>query len=383
MNFQLTEEQNMLREMVREFAENEIRPQARILEESRTFPEELLKKMADLGILGMTVPSEYEGYQVDTLSVALAIEEISRALPSLAVILSVHASLFCYSINKFGTEFQKKRYLPAAARGDIIGAFSLTEPEAGSDAANLKSVARKKGDRYVLNGTKAWVTSGKTAGAVIIFTQTETVKDKKISAFIVDKDSPGFQVSKIEDKMGLNSSLTAEITLEDCEVPEENRLGQEGEGLHIALHGLDLSRIGIAAQSVGLAQRSLEEAVEYARQRKAFGKNISQFQAVQFMLADIAVLAEAARLLTHRAACLFDKGLPFAQESAMAKLFASEAANKIAYKALQVHGGYGYSKEFFIEQLYRDARVLPIYEGTSEIQRVIISRHLLKKGPSQ
>ncbi|MFO7866104.1 MAG: acyl-CoA dehydrogenase family protein [Candidatus Aminicenantes bacterium] len=383
MNFQLTEEQNMLREMVREFAENEIRPQARILEESRTFPEELLKKMADLGILGMTVPSEYEGYQVDTLSVALALEEISRALPSLAVILSVHTSLFCYSINNFGTEFQKKRYLPAAARGDIIGAFSLTEPEAGSDAANLKSVARKKGDRYVLNGTKAWVTSGKTAGAVIIFTQTETVKDKKISAFIVDKDSSGFQVSKIEDKMGLNSSLTAEITLEDCEVPEENRLGQEGEGLHIALHGLDLSRIGIAAQSVGLAQRSLEEAVEYARQRKAFGKNISQFQAVQFMLADIAVLAEAARLLTHRAACRFDKGLPYAQESAMAKLFASEAANKIAYKALQVHGGYGYSKEFFIEQLYRDARVLPIYEGTSEIQRVIISRHLLNEGPSQ
>jgi alkylation response protein AidB-like acyl-CoA dehydrogenase len=381
MDFQLSEEQRMLQEMVREFAENEIQPHARMLEESRTYPAELLQKMADLGILGMSVPEEYGGFEVDTPSKALAIEEISRALPSLAVILSVHTTLFCYSIRKFGTENQKKTYLPAAAKGEIIGAFSLTEPEAGSDAANLKSVARKKGDHYILNGTKAWVTSGKSAGAVIIFTQTEGDSDKKISAFIVDKDSPGFKVAKIEDKMGLHSSLTAEIILEDCEVPAGNRLGNEGDGLHIALNGLDLSRIGIAAQSVGLAQRALEEGMRYSRQRKAFGKNISQFQAIQFMLADIATTTEAARLLTLRAASLFDQGLPFAKESAMAKLFASETANQAAYKALQIHGGYGYSKEFFIEQLYRDARVLTIYEGTSEIQKYVISRHLIKNGP--
>lgn len=381
MDFQLTEEQRMLQEMVREFADNEIRPQARSLEENQTYPSALLKKLSQLGILGMSVPEEYQGFEVDTPSKVLAIEEISRAMPSLAVILSVHTTLFCYAINKFGTDYQKKTYLPPAAKGDIIGAFSLTEPEAGSDAANLKSSAKKKGDRYILSGTKAWVTSGKNAKAVIIFTQTERNTDKNISAFIVDHDSPGFHVSKIEDKMGLHSSLTAEITLEDCEVPAENLLGKEGDGLRIALHGLDLSRIGIAAQSVGLAQRSLEEGLRYSNQRKAFGKNISQFQAIQFMLADIATATEAARLLTLRAASLFDKGRPFAKESAMAKLFASETANQAAYKALQIHGGYGYSKEFFVEQLYRDARVLTIYEGTSEIQKYVISRHLIKNGP--
>jgi acyl-CoA dehydrogenase len=381
MDFQLSEEQQMLREMVREFAENEIKPQAKYLEENRVFPDELLKKLADLGILGMSIPEEYEGFQVDTSSKALAIEEISRALPSLAVIISVHTTLFCYALHTFGTEYQKKKYLPAAAKGDLIGAFSLTEPEAGSDAANLKSIARKQGNDYILNGTKAWVTSGNNAGAVIVFTQTGRISDKNISAFIIDKDTPGFEVTKIEDKMGLHSSLTAEITMENCKIPAENRLGEEGAGLHIALHGLDLSRIGIAAQSVGLAQRALEEAVEYARQRQAFGKSISQFQAVQFMLADIAVSTEAARLLTLRAADMFDRGFPFAKESAMAKLFASEAANQAAYKSLQIHGGYGYSNEFFIEQIYRDARVLPIYEGTSEIQKHVISRHLIKNGP--
>jgi hypothetical protein len=380
MDFQLTEEQRMLQEMVREFADNEIRPQARTLEENQTYPSALLKKLSQLGILGMSVPEEYQGFEVDTPSKVLAIEEISRAMPSLAVILSVHTTLFCYAINKFGTDYQKKTYLPPAAKGDIIGAFSLTEPEAGSDASNLKSSAEKKNDRYILNGTKAWVTSGKNARAVIIFTQTKRNGDKNISAFIVDQDSPGFHVSKIEDKMGLHASLTAEITLQDCEVPAENLLGKEGDGLHIALHGLDLSRIGIAAQSVGLAQRSLEEGLRYSNQRKAFGKNISQFQAIQFMLADIATATEAARLLTLRAASLFDQGRPFAKESAMAKLFASETANQAAYKALQIHGGYGYSKEFFIEQLYRDARVLTIYEGTSEIQKHVISRHLIKNG---
>lgn len=381
MDFQLTEEQRMLQEMVRDFADNEIRPQARTLEENQTYPSDLLKKLSQLGILGMSVPEEYQGFEVDTPSKVLAIEEISRAMPSLAVILSVHTTLFCYAVNKFGTDYQKRTYLPPAAKGDIIGAFSLTEPEAGSDAANLKSSAKKKGDRYILNGTKAWVTSGKNAQAVIIFTQTESNGDKNISAFIVDQDSPGFHVSKIEDKMGLHASLTAEITLEDCEVPADKLLGKEGDGLHIALHGLDLSRIGIAAQSVGLAQRSLEEGLKYSNQRKAFGKNISQFQAIQFMLADIATATEAARLLTLRAASLFDQGHPFAKESAMAKLFASESANQAAYKALQIHGGYGYSKEFFIEQLYRDARVLTIYEGTSEIQKHVISRHLIKNGP--
>jgi hypothetical protein len=379
MNFKLNEEQSMLKEMVNHFAENEIRPVAKDLEKNRVFPSELIEKMADLGLMGMSVPQEYQGIKTDSLSVILVIEEISRVMPSLGVIFSVHSSLFCYSISKFGTEEQKRKYLPQAAKGKVLGAFSLSEPEAGSDALALKTTFVKKGDSYVLNGIKSWVTSGKNADAYILFAKPKSESGKsKLSAFIVDKDSPGLKVTKIEDKMGLHSSMTAEISLEDCKVPAKNILGAEGLGTKIAFHCLDYSRIGIAAQSVGIAQSCFDEAVKYSNQRQAFGQNLSSFQAIQFKIADMATHIDASRLLTYRAAKLFDQGKQLTKEAAMAKLFASESANKIAYESLQIHGGYGYSKEFFIEQLYRDARVLSIYEGTSEIQRIVISRDILR-----
>lgn len=380
MDFELTEDQKLLREMIRDFAQNEIIPSAKFLEDQHVFPQELLQKLAGLGILGMSVPSEYGGIKTDNLSQILVLEEISRALPALGVILSVHCANFCYAILKFGTSEQKEKYLPRAARGEILGAFCLTEPGAGSDATNLKTKAEKKDGVYILNGTKAWASNGQAAGAYIIFAaQQDASSKKKLSAFIVDRDAPGLLIGKIEQKMGLHSSLTAEIVLEDCPVPTENLLGEEGKGASVAFHCLDVSRIGIAAQAVGISQRALEEAVSYAKQREAFGQKIADFQAIQFMIAEMATLLEASRFLTYRAADLSDKGKPFSKESSMAKLFASEAANKIAYQALQVHGGFGYSKEFPVEQIYRDARVLSIYEGTSEIQRLIIARHLLKE----
>jgi alkylation response protein AidB-like acyl-CoA dehydrogenase len=379
MNIDLTEEQQMLKDMVREFARNEIEPKAKELEEKHEFPHVFLKKLAELGILGMGVSPDFEGTKTDHLSIYLAIEELSRVMPSLAVIISVHCSLFCHLIGRFGSQEQKGKYLPRAASGEILGAFSLTEPGAGSDISNLLTSAVREGDYYILNGTKAWVTCGSEAESLIIFAQTEVEQGKKkLSAFIVDKESPGFRVSKIENKMGLNASLTAEIVLENCRIPASSLLGEEGQGLTIALQGLDGSRIGIAAQALGIAQRALDEALKYSKKREAFGKPLSKIQIIQFKLADIATQLDAARLLTYRAADLFDNKKPFTKEAAMAKLFASEATNKIVYEALQIHGGYGYSKEFIIEQLYRDARVLPIYEGTSEIQRMIIAREILK-----
>jgi alkylation response protein AidB-like acyl-CoA dehydrogenase len=380
MDFELTEDQKLLREMVRDFAKKEMAPHVKTLEGKKEFPKEIMMKLGELGILGMTVSSEYGGSQTDYLSFVLVLEEISKVSPSVSVIVSVHCALFCYAILEFGNEALKRKYLPRAVKGEIIGAFSLTEPGAGSDATNLKTKAVKNGDYYLLNGTKSWVTTGNDAEAVIVFTSAgHESKRNKLSAFIVENEFPGYKVSRIEEKMGLHSSLTAEIILEDCRVPEENLLGEEGKGATIALSSLDGSRIGIAAQSIGLSERALQEAVQYAKQREAFGKKISEFQAIQFMIADISTLIEAARLLTYKAAALKDKGKNFIKEAAMAKLFASEAANKIVYHALQIHGGYGYSKEFLIEQLYRDARVFSIYEGTSEIQRMVISRQLLKE----
>ncbi|MDH4257173.1 MAG: acyl-CoA dehydrogenase family protein [Candidatus Aminicenantes bacterium] len=380
MDFELTEDQRLLKEMVKDFSQKEIAPQVKHLEDNKEFPDEILAKLGEIGILGMTVPPEYGGSRTDYFSTMLALEEISKVSSAVAVIVSVHCALFCHAILEFGTEEQKKKYLPKAAKGEIIGAFSLTEPGAGSDATNLKTKAEKRGDFYLLNGTKAWVTTGNDAIAMILFTAAGADSgNKKLNAFIVEKGFPGFKISRIEEKLGLHCSPTAEIVLEDCQVPQENLLGEEGNGAAIAFNSLDGSRIGIAAQSIGLAERALKEAVQYAKQREAFGRKISEFQAIQFMIADISTLIEAARLLTYKAANLKDRGKPFSKEAAMAKLFASEAANKIVYQALQIHGGYGYSKEFFIEQLYRDARVLSIYEGTSEIQRLVISRHLLKE----
>ena len=380
MNFELSEDQLLIKEMINEFAQKEVKPRVKELEKKHTFPHELLKKLAELGVMGMSIPSEYQGNKTDTLSLMLAIEQLSKVFPSLAVIISVHCSLFCYAILKFGSENQKEKYLPKAARGKVLGAFALTEPWAGSDVYGIKTRAVKKGDLFILNGTKSWVTTGSDANAYILFANTETDSVKhKLSAFIVEKSFPGFRLSKVEEKMGLHASITSEVVLEDCQVPAENLLGNEGKGASIALHCLDGSRIGIAAQSVGLSQRALEEAAIYAKQREAFGKPIAEFQAIQFMIADMATLTEAARLLTHRAAILLDKGVSVSKEASMAKLFASEAANRIVSMALQIHGGYGYSQEFYVEQLYRDARVLTIYEGTSEIQRLVISRHLLKE----
>jgi hypothetical protein len=380
VNFELSEDQRLIKEMIHEFAQKEVKPRVKELEKKHIFPHELLKKLAELGVMGMSIPSEYQGNKTDTLSLLLAIEQLSKVFPSLAVIISVHCSLFCYAILKFGSEIQKGKYLPQAARGEILGAFALTEPGAGSDVYGIKTKAVKKGNFFILNGTKSWVTTGSDANAYILFAKTEKDSAKhKLSTFIVEKSFPGFRLSKVEEKMGLHSSITSEVVLEDCQVPAENLLGNEGKGASIALHCLDGSRIGIAAQSVGLSQRALEEAAIYAKQREAFGKPIADFQAIQFMIADMATLTEAARLLTHRAAILLDKGVSVSKEASMAKLFASEAANKIVSLALQIHGGYGYSQEFYVEQLYRDARVLTIYEGTSEIQRLVIARNLLKE----
>ncbi len=380
MDFELNEEQLMLRDMVRNFAKNEIDPVAAGLESRHEFPQDLLKKLADLGLLGMAIPAEYDGIKTDYVSLMITLEEISRSMPALAVILSVHSSLFSYALLKYGNDNLKKAYLPKAASGEILGAFSLTEPGAGSDISALSTRAVHREDRFVLNGTKAWVSNGHNAGAFILFAQTEVESGgKKLSAFLVDRNAPGLSVSKIEEKMGLNASITTDLVLEGCEIPEGNLLGEEGKGASIALHCLDCSRIGIAAQAVGLSQRALDEAIAYSQQREAFGAPISQLQAIQFMLADIATLTEASRLMTYRAAAQYDLGRPLSTAAAMAKLYASEAANKIVYQALQIHGGYGYSREFLIEQLYRDARVLSIYEGTSEIQRMVIARSLLKE----
>lgn len=380
MNFELSDEHRMLRDMVREFAQKEITPHIASLEDNRQFPREIVRKLAELGLLGMAVPPEYGGTKTDFLSSVLVLEELSRVSPTVCLIVSVHNSLFCYAILKYGTEEQKKSYLPRAARGELVGAFSLTEPEAGSDAMSLKTRAIRRGDAFVLNGTKSWVTTGSESDALILFASTKTeAGEKKLSAFIVERDLPGLKISRIEEKMGLHSSPTAEISLEECHVPVRNLLGEEGKGSSIAFHCLDGSRIGVAAQAVGLSQSALDLAVTYAKQREAFGKKIAEFQAIQFMIADCATLTEAARLLTYRAADLYDKGRAFSKEASMAKLFASEAANKVAYLSVQIHGGYGYSKEFPVERIYRDARVLPIYEGTSEIQRFLIARSLLKE----
>jgi len=380
MNFELNEDQVMLRDLVRDFSRKEIAPRIGVCEEQHTFPREIITQLAGIGILGMTVPPELGGSRTDSLSFILALEELAQVSAAVCIIVSVHASLFCGSILRFGSDLQKQKYLPPAARGEIIGAFSLTEPEAGSDAISLKTKAVRSGEEYILNGTKAWVTTGNDADALIILAQVKGADGTaKLSAFIVEKGFPGFKISKIEEKMGLHSAPTAMIALEDCRVPAENRLGEEGRGAAIALSGLDRSRIGVAAQAVGLSQQALDLAVGYAKQREAFGKKIAEFQALQFMMADIATHVEAGRLLTYRAANLYDRELPFTKEAAMAKLFTSEAANKIAYLAVQIHGGYGYSKEYPIERIYRDARVLSIYEGTSEIQRLVIARNLLKE----
>jgi butyryl-CoA dehydrogenase len=378
MDFELTEEQQMVREMTRAFVKREVQPVASRLDREGIYPSELVKRLSEMGLMGMSVPQEFGGSGMDLLSCVVAMEEISKGWASLAVAMSVHNSLVCAPILRFGSAAQKQKYLALLARGEWLGCYALTEPSAGSDAGSIQTRAKRTGNDFVLNGNKIFITNGNRANLAIVYAVTDPARDKKgISAFIVEKNSPGFVVGKLEDKLGLRSSDTASLLFEDCRVPHENLLGAEGEGFKIALATLDGGRIGIAAQALGIAQGCLEESVAYAQQRRQFGHAIAEFEAIQWMLADMATEIDAARLLAYRAAWLAEQGRRFTKEAAMAKLFASEAANRAAYKAIQIFGGYGYTKEFAVERLFRDVRITTLYEGTSEIQRLVIARHLI------
>lgn len=379
MPFKLTDEQIMIQTMVRDFAREVLLPTAMERDRTKEFPAENLRKMGTLGLMGMMVPPEYNGAGVDTLSYVLVLQEVAYACASTAVVMSVHNSIVCETINRFGTEEQKQTYLKPLAAGDVIGAFALTEPQAGSDPVSQLTWAERDGDHYIIHGTKRFITSGKHAGVTIITAKTDkTKRHKGISAFIVKKGTPGFTVGKTEEKMGLCASDTTDLVFEDCRIPAGNLLGQEGDGFKIAMTALDGGRIGIAAQSVGVAQAALDAAISYAKAREQFGQPISKFQGLRWMLADMATELEAARQLTFSAAGMKDRGERYTMQASIAKLFASEMVNRVTAKALQIHGGYGYIKQYPVERFYRDARVFTIYEGTSEIQRVVIANHLLE-----
>jgi butyryl-CoA dehydrogenase len=379
MQLELNDQQKMIQKMVREFAEKEIAPIAADLDKTGEYPTKTLEKMAKLGLLGIVIPTEYGGAGLDTISYATVIEEISKKCASTGVITSVHNSLVAYPIMKYGTEAQKKKYLPILAKGEKIGAFAGTEPNAGSDLGSMQTKAVLKGNKYVINGDKCFITSGDKAGIFIVFAVTDKEAGSKgISAFIVESDTPGFKVGSLFDKMGINANHVTELIFENMQVPKENLLGKEGDGFKIALSTLDGGRIGIAAQAVGIAQAALEECVSYAPQRQQFGRPIAKFQAIQWMIADMATEITAARYLVYNAAYAKDKGGRFSKEAAMAKLFASETAMDVVIKAVQIHGGYGYTKEYLVERLFRDAKITEIYEGTSEVQRMVIAGSLLK-----
>ncbi|MBE1555734.1 acyl-CoA dehydrogenase [Sporosarcina limicola] len=378
MDLHFTEEQQMIRDMVRNFAKTEIEPFIPRMEAGE-FPREVLKKMGKLGLMGITVPEEYGGAGMDFISYISAIHELSKVSAVVGVILSVHTSVGTNPIMYFGNEQQKAHYLPKMASGEYLGAFCLTESSAGSDAGSLKTRAVKEGNHYVLNGSKVFITNGGEADVYIVFASTEPAKGTYgITAFIVDKDTPGLIIGKDEDKMGLHGSRTVQLTFEAMKVPVENRLGEEGEGFKIAMANLDVGRIGIAAQSLGIAEAALEAAVDYAKERTQFGKPIAAQQGIGFKLADMATAVEAARLLVYRAAQLRSEGLSCGKEASMAKLFASQTAMDCAIEAVQVFGGYGYTEDYPVERYFRDAKVTQIYEGTSEIQRIVISKHLTK-----
>ena len=380
MDFSLTSDQLLIRDTVRQFMEAEMRPILREYDRDEKFPAEQIRKLGELGCCGMLVPEEWGGSGTDTVSYAVMLEEVARVCASTAVVISVTSSVGGLPLWKHGTEAQKKKYLPALSRGEILGAFCLTEPGAGSDAVAIQARAVRSGNEYVLNGTKSWVTNGGVSGVYTVFAKTDPAAGARgVTAFLVEPGYPGFRISRYEDKMGIRLSRSAEIVFEDCRVPVENRLGEEGQGLKIALEGLDGGRVGIAAQAVGLAQGAFEAAVKYAKQRAAFGKKIGEFQGIQWMLADMQMEIEAGRALMMNAAWMRDRGTGRrGAAAAKAKLYASEMANRVCYKAVQVHGSVGYSRETDVERFYRDARVLTIYEGTSEIQRTVIARDLLK-----
>ncbi|PTY78134.1 acyl-CoA dehydrogenase [Heyndrickxia sporothermodurans] len=376
MNLHFNEEQIMMRKMVHEFAEAEIAPFIEKMEEGE-FPRAILRKMAELGLMGITVPEKYDGSEMDFTSYIIAIHELSRVSATIGVILSVHTSVGTNPILYFGTEEQKQKYLPKLATGEYLGAFCLTEPSAGSDAGNLKSRAIKKGDHYIINGSKVFITNGGEADTYIVFAVTDSTAGKDgISAFIVEKNTAGLIIGKDEHKMGLHGSRTVQLTFDDMAVPVENLLGKEGEGMRIALANLDIGRIGIAAQSLGIAEAALEKSIEYAKERIQFGKPIASQQGVGFKLADMATNVEAAKLLVYQSANLRSLGLPCKTEASMAKLFASRTAVETTKEAIQIFGGYGYTKDYPVERYFRDAKITEIYEGTSEIQRIVISKQL-------
>ncbi len=378
VEFHLTEEHRLVQQTAREFATREILPVASQLDAEHRFPSEIVRGLAQLGLMGVTVPEEYGGAGMDHVAYVLAMEEVARACASTAAIMSVNNSLVCDPILRYGTEEQKRRYLPVLASGREIGCYCLTEPQAGSDAASLQATARLDGDRWVLNGTKAFVTNAREAWVFIVYARSDPEPGARgISAFIVERDFPGISVGKVERKMGLLAASTCEVLLEDCRVPRENLLGARGEGFRVALSTLDGGRIGIAAQALGIARAALEDSVAYARQRRQFGRPIAEFQAIQWKIADMATRIEAARLLTLRAAWLRDQGRRCTAEASMAKLFASETAMFAAHQGVQIFGGYGYIKDYPVERYFRDAKITEIYEGTSEIQRLVIARSLL------
>jgi butyryl-CoA dehydrogenase len=379
MNFQLSEEHEMIRKMVRDFARNEVAPSAAERDENERFDREIFDKMAELGLTGIPWPEEYGGIGSDYLAYCIAVEELSRVCGSTGVMLSAHTSLAGWPVYKFGNEEQKQKYLRPMAEGKKIGAYCLTEPGSGSDAGGMRTTARRDGDNYVLNGSKIFITNGGVAETYIVFALTDPEnKQKGTSAFIVESSFPGFSVGKKEKKLGIRSSPTTEIIFEDCVVPAENLLGQEGDGFKIAMMTLDGGRNGIAAQAVGIAQGALDAAIDYSRERVQFGKPIALQQGIGFKLADMATNIEAARLLTYQAASLESKGLPYGKESAMSKLFAGDTAMKVTTEAVQIFGGYGYTKDYPVERFMRDAKITQIYEGTQEIQRLVISRMLTK-----
>jgi len=379
MKLELNDQQKMIKKMVQEFAEKEIAPVAEELDKTGEYPTKILEKMAKLGLLGIVIPTEYGGAGLDIISYATVVEEISKKCASTGVITSVHNSLVSYPIMKYGTDEQKKKYLPILAKGEKIGAFAGTEPNAGSDLGAMQTKAELKGDHYVINGDKTFITSGDHAGIFIVFAVTDKEAGSKgISAFIVESDTPGFKVGSLFDKMGINANHVTELIFENMKVPKENLLGKEGDGFKIALGTLDGGRIGIAAQAVGIAQAALDESIEYSKQRQQFGRPIAKFQAIQWMIAEMATRIEAARYLVLNAAYQKDKGERFSKEAAMAKLFASETAMDCVIKAVQIHGGYGYTKEYTVERLFRDAKITEIYEGTSEVQKMVIAGSLLR-----
>jgi len=378
MDFSLSEEQKMLQTTIRDFAADKLAPVADELEQAQEFAMDNFKMMAELGIIGMTLPAQYGGGGADNLSLVIATEEIARACASTADIVDAHLCLCAEPINFYGTEEQKQRFLPPLAKGEKIGAFAITEAEAGSDIGNIQTTAVKDGDAYILNGAKTFITNGDVCDIVVVFTNIPQLEKRGMTAFIVEEGTPGFTKGKKFDKLGMRAATNAELIFEDCRLPAANRLGEEGQGMKICLATLDHGRIGIAAQAVGITQAVLDKAADYAKQRIQFGVPIGQNQAIAWMLADIATQLEAARLLTYQAACSADQGLPFTKQAAMAKLSASELAMRAATQGIQIFGGYGYMMDSPMQRYFRDAKLTEIYEGTSEVQRMVISRALLK-----